>query len=65
MQPFGHGPVVLLVMVLTKICSPSGCCNQQGYNHPQAARQLTEVFTLLNDGFAVFKWDNLSVKGAP
>jgi hypothetical protein len=27
-------------------CSPSGCCNQQRYSHPQAARQLTEVFTL-------------------
>jgi hypothetical protein len=26
-------------------CSPSGCCNQQGYGHPQVARQLTEVFT--------------------
>jgi hypothetical protein len=27
-------------------CSPSGCCSQQGYDHPQAAHRLTEVFTL-------------------
>jgi hypothetical protein len=27
-------------------CSPSGCCDQQGCGHPQAACQLTEVFTL-------------------
>jgi hypothetical protein len=58
MHPFGQGLVVLLVKVLTKICMPSLRCSsgwrvlsfwmlyQQGYDHPQAARQLTEVFTL-------------------
>jgi hypothetical protein len=48
MQLPGRRPVVLPVRVLMKICmpslrrstregcSPSGCCSQQGYNHPQA-----------------------------
>jgi hypothetical protein len=45
--------------------SPSGCCNQQGYDHPQAGRQLIEVFTQWMMILLSSSWIILPSKGAP
>jgi hypothetical protein len=45
-------------------CSPTGCCNQWGYGHPQAARQLAEVFTQWMMVLLSSSWIILPSKGA-
>jgi hypothetical protein len=43
----------------------AGCCNQQGYDHPQATCQLTEVFTLWMMALLSSSGIILPSKGAP